>query len=67
MDATANDVPSEFNVQGFPTLFFVPKDNKPIAFEGDREVKDFMKYIAKHSTDGLKDFDRDGNKKKTEL
>jgi hypothetical protein len=27
-------------------------------------VDDFVKYIAKHSTDGLKHFDRDGKKKK---
>ena len=28
MDATANDVPPAFEVRGFPTLFFLPKDSK---------------------------------------
>ena len=28
MDATENDVPSQYEVQGFPTLYFVPKNSK---------------------------------------
>ena len=28
MDATANDVPPQFNVRGFPTLYWLPKDTK---------------------------------------
>ena len=28
MDATANDVPPAFEVRGFPTLFFLPKDSR---------------------------------------
>lgn len=69
MDATANDVPSLFEVRGFPTLFWLPKDSKskPIKYEGGREADDFIKYIAKHATDELSGFDRAGNAKKTEL
>ncbi|CAG9855022.1 unnamed protein product [Phyllotreta striolata] len=71
MDATANDVPSTYEVRGFPTLFWVPKDSKdsPIKYEGGREVDDFIKYIAKHSTNELKGYDRSGSPKadKTEL
>lgn len=65
MDATANDVPSTFDVRGFPTLYWLPKDskNKPIRYEGGREVNDFIKYIASKATDELKDFDRSGNPK----
>jgi len=35
MDATANDVPSTFDVRGFPTLYWLPKNgkNKPIRYE----------------------------------
>jgi len=35
MDATENDVPSIFDVRGFPTLYWLPKDskNKPIRYE----------------------------------
>ncbi|XP_055389604.1 protein disulfide-isomerase A3 [Condylostylus longicornis] len=69
MDATANDVPPQFEVSGFPTLFWLPKDSKdsPVSYRGGREVDDFIKFIAKHATNELKGFDRDGKAKKTEL
>jgi len=68
MDATANDVPPQFNVRGFPTLFWLPKDSKvPKSYEGGRELDDFVNYIAEHATDELKSFDRKGKAKKTEL
>lgn len=69
LDATANDVPPEFEVRGFPTLFWVPKDSKhsPIKYEGGRELDDFVKYIAKHATKELNGFDRSGKPKKEEL
>ena len=49
----------------FPTLFFVPMNNKisPIQYDGDREVDDFIKYIAKHSTNPLSGFTKDGKVK----
>jgi len=67
MDATANDVPSAFEVRGFPTIFWVKKGDKPVAYNGGREVDDFVKYIAKHASSELKGFDRKGAAKKTEL
>jgi len=67
MDATANDVPSTFNVRGFPTLFWKPKDGSPVSYEGGRELDDFIKYIAKRSTEELNGWDRSGKTKKTEL
>lgn len=69
MDATANDVPKAYEVRGFPTIFFAPRNSKknPKKFEGGREVKDFITYLAKESTNPLKGYDRDGKKKKTEL
>jgi len=41
MDATANDVPSTFDVRGFPTLYWLPKDgkNKPIRYEVFKQAK----------------------------
>lgn len=50
----------------FPTLYWVPKNakDKPIPYSGGREVNDFIKFIAEHSTDGLKGYSRDGSKKK---
>lgn len=71
MDATANDVPGSFEVHGFPTLYWLPKTDKesPKRYEAGREVDDFVKYIAEHSTDELKGWDRKGKKKsdKSEL
>ena len=65
MDATENDVPSQYKVQGFPTIFFAPKNDKtnPRKYEGEREVDDFIKYLAKEATDALDGYDRDGSAK----
>lgn len=71
MDATANDVPASYEVRGFPTLFWLPKDSKdsPVKYEGGRELDDFVKYIAKEATNELRGYDRSGSPKseKTEL
>lgn len=52
MDATANeiDVPG-VEVQGFPTLFFFPGDNKstPKKYEGSRELDGFVEYLKKNA------------------
>lgn len=64
MDATANDVPSVFTVHGFPTIYFYPGDTKtPRKYEGGRDVNDFIKYLAKHSSKELRGWNRDGTKK----
>ncbi|XP_019635970.1 PREDICTED: protein disulfide-isomerase A4-like [Branchiostoma belcheri] len=56
MDATANDIPdSAFEVQGFPTIFFVKKNDKknPMKFDGDRDLDGFVKYLEEHATVSL--------------
>lgn len=65
MDATANDVPSQFDVRGFPSLIWLSKDDKSksVQYQGGREVDDFVKYIAQHATNELKQFDRSGTPK----
>lgn len=68
MDATANDVPSTFEVHGFPTIYWYPSGTKkPKKYEGGRELQDFISFIAKHSTEELNGYGRDGKAKKTEL
>jgi protein disulfide isomerase family A protein 3 len=69
MDATANDVPPQYQVQGFPTIYFAPKDSKksPKQYNGGREVDDFIKYLAESSTTPLSGYDRSGKPKKSEL
>lgn len=56
MDATANDVPSPYEVRGFPTLYFAPAGSKssPKKYEGGREVDDFLKYLAREVKGGIK-------------
>jgi len=70
VDATANDVPPIFEVQGFPTLYWYKADkSKPVRYDGGREAKDFLEFIAKQATNELDGYDRKGKKKdgKTEL
>lgn len=67
MDATANDVPSPFEVRGFPTIFWKPKGGSPVTYNGGRELDDFIQHIAKEATEELKGWDRKGKAKKTEL
>jgi len=52
MDATANDPPSGFEVRGFPTLYFVPANNKssPKKYEGAREVKDMLEFVKQNKS-----------------
>ncbi|XP_056137435.1 protein disulfide-isomerase A3 [Lampris incognitus] len=55
MDATANDVPSPYEVRGFPTIYFSPAGQKqsPKKYEGGREVNDFISYLKKEATNPL--------------
>ncbi|XP_064201545.1 protein disulfide isomerase family A, member 7 [Anguilla rostrata] len=55
MDATANDVPTGYDVQGFPTIYFAPagKKDTPKRYEGAREVKDFLNFLKKEATNSL--------------
>ncbi|XP_046846984.1 protein disulfide-isomerase A4-like isoform X2 [Xenia sp. Carnegie-2017] len=52
MDATANDVPAEYEASGFPTIYFAPKDSKssPEKYDGARELSDFVKFLEEKST-----------------
>jgi protein disulfide isomerase family A protein 3 len=67
MDATENDVPKQYEVQGYPTIYFAPKNgkNNPRKYEGARVVDDFIEYLAKEATEPLNGYDRDGLKKKS--
>jgi len=55
MDATAHTVPKGFNVEGYPTLFFVPANDKanPVPYEGGRDANSMIQYLFKHRTTQL--------------
>jgi len=57
IDATANDLPPQFNVRGFPTIFLVKAGHgdKPLQYEGSREVADLEKYVREHTSFNLKE------------
>ncbi|GJN40491.1 hypothetical protein PR202_gb29712 [Eleusine coracana subsp. coracana] len=48
MDATANDVPSQFDVQGYPTLYFVGPSGKLTSYDGGRTADDIVDFIKKN-------------------
>ncbi|ONK77432.1 uncharacterized protein A4U43_C02F6470 [Asparagus officinalis] len=48
MDSTANDIPSEFNVRGYPTLYFSSASGKLMQYEGGRTAEDFINFIKEN-------------------
>lgn len=51
MDATANDPPLAYKVEGFPTIYFIPAGTEtPLKYEGNRDLADLKKFMAKHAT-----------------
>lgn len=69
IDATANAYPKEFEIAGYPTLFWVSQGNKkkPVPYEGAREVDDLLKFVAKSATKELEGYTRDGVARRGEL
>lgn len=45
MDADEHQAPDGFDVQGYPTLFFVPKGAQPVAYDGERSASEMAEYI----------------------
>ncbi|KAH7671078.1 protein disulfide-isomerase A1 protein [Dioscorea alata] len=66
MDATANDVPNEFEVRGYPTVFFSSASNKIVQYNGDRTAEDIINFIQKNR-DTDKDTPVQSNTGKDEL
>jgi protein disulfide-isomerase A1 len=48
MDATANDVPSEFDVQGYPTMYFVTRSGKVTSYDAGRTADEIIDFIKKN-------------------
>lgn len=48
MDATANDVPSAYDVRGFPTLFWLPKDSKdsPVRYDVSKFIEKSLNFVV---------------------
>jgi protein disulfide-isomerase A4 len=50
-DATTNDAPQNFNVEGFPTIFFAPSGKKstPIKYSGNRDLDHLTEFMKKNA------------------
>lgn len=68
-DGFNNEVPSTIPLQGFPSFFWLTKNAKfnPVFYTEGKDLDSFVEYIAKHATNELKNYDRSGQIKKTEL
>ncbi|XP_072290868.1 protein disulfide-isomerase A3 [Eucyclogobius newberryi] len=66
MDATANDVPTPYEVSGFPTIYFSPAGQKssPKKYNGGREVSDFVSFLKREASNPLVLPDEPKKKKK---
>jgi protein disulfide isomerase family A protein 3 len=49
-DATSLEVPPEFDVQGYPTIYWVPASGPAVAYDGAREADDMITFIKKSQT-----------------
>lgn len=65
-DATANDAPPNYSVEGFPTIYFAPsgKKDSPIKYTGNRDLDDLTGFLKKHA---VKSFQGKEKPEKTEL
>jgi len=51
MDATANALPDEIEIQGFPTLIFFPADNKQgVPYNDDRDLDSLKEFVIEHAS-----------------
>ncbi|VDN81419.1 unnamed protein product [Brugia pahangi] len=52
IDATANDIPKNYDVSGFPTIYFAPagKKKEPIKYKGNRDLDDLINFMKKHAS-----------------
>ena len=55
MNADANDTPENYNVMGYPTIYFAPANRKdePIKYEGQRELDDLKKFMTENAAVSL--------------
>jgi len=56
IDATANNLPKNINVRGYPTLIFYPANNKVdgVPYNGERDLESLTKFVVEQSTKPVK-------------
>ncbi|XP_015692131.1 protein disulfide isomerase-like 1-2 [Oryza brachyantha] len=48
MDGTANDIPTDFAVDGYPTIYFYSSTGKLLSYDGARTAEDITSFINKN-------------------
>lgn len=64
-DATANDIPSDFDVQGYPTIYFKSKSGKLVQYDDDRNKENFIAFIEKNRDKIEKEADEQTDKQES--
>lgn len=54
IDATANKLPSNVKVSGYPTLIFFNSKGKQLSYNGERALEDLKKYVESRKTKVIK-------------
>jgi len=55
IDATANNLPKNVAVRGYPTLIFFPANNKAgVTYSGERDLPSMTKFVIEQSTKPVK-------------
>ena len=47
-DGTTNDIPSDFAVEGYPTMYFYSSAGNLLSYEGGRTTADIIDFIKKN-------------------
>eukprot|EP00628_Pelagophyceae_sp_CCMP2097_P003901 CAMPEP_0184081916 /NCGR_PEP_ID=MMETSP0974-20121125/2945_1 /TAXON_ID=483370 /ORGANISM="non described non described, Strain CCMP2097" /LENGTH=435 /DNA_ID=CAMNT_0026384591 /DNA_START=68 /DNA_END=1375 /DNA_ORIENTATION=+ len=55
MDATAHDVPSDYDVSGYPTVLFKPANGAAVSYDGDRDVESMVQFIKDNAKTPIAD------------
>ncbi|KAK3142565.1 hypothetical protein QOZ80_4BG0348230 [Eleusine coracana subsp. coracana] len=48
MDGTANDIPSDLSVQGYPTIYFYSTSGNLLTYEGERTAEAIISFIKEN-------------------
>ncbi|PAN06470.1 hypothetical protein PAHAL_1G266000 [Panicum hallii] len=48
MDATTNDIPPDFAVEGYPTMYFYSSAGNLLSYEGGRTAEEIINFIKKN-------------------
>jgi len=56
IDATANTLPENLEIKGFPTLIMFPADKKEgVPYSGDRDLDSLRKFVIQHAAHSIKE------------